>query len=149
MIPLPDKDFMSTAAVRQITDEDIVYSTIIESHPILEKFVDRFDLCSVQTGERFNKTEKRVAVKPTRPVLTSEDYSFLRKIADRIHNREENYEKNLSKKAKQRETKRIKKSATNKFELMVASMVIPVGSLADPNCFKDSTLRGFLSKDSP
>lgn len=142
MIPGPDKDLKSAVVVSQITDEDIVYSTLIESHPILEKLVDRFDLCSIQTGDRFNITEKRMAIKPYRPIPTIEELLLLRKIVDRILNRNENYERNENIVAKNKATKKHKKSPANTFKQMVEAMVVPRGSLADPNYFKDSTLRG-------
>lgn len=143
MIPKPDANLKSTAVGGHVTDEDIVYSTLLESHPILEKLVDRFDLCSVQTGERFMKTEKRMAVKPYRPIPTSEELLLLRKIVDRILNRKENYERNENIVAKNKATKKRKKSPANTFKQMVEAMVVPRGSLADPNYFTDSTHRGY------
>ena len=142
MNPISDEDLKSTTAVRQITDEDIAFSMLLESHPILEKLVDRFDLCSVQTGDRFNITEKRMAIKPYRHIPTSEELVFLRKFADRILNAVENYERNENIVAKNKATKKRKKSPANTFRQMVEAMVVPRGSLADPNYFKDSTLRG-------
>ena len=81
MIPIPDEDQKSTPAVNQITDEDIAFSTLLELHPIMESLVNRIDLCSIKTGERFIKTEKRLAVKNQQ---TSENYSMLLILAGQV-----------------------------------------------------------------
>ncbi len=48
MIPEPYEDLKSIFAVRQITDEAVAHSTLIESHPVLVSIVDRFDYVALQ-----------------------------------------------------------------------------------------------------
>jgi len=145
MNPEPDEDLNKMEGVKQITDEDIVYSTLLESHPNLESLVYKFDLCRVQTEDRFDKPEKRMAIKSIPPILTTEEYTLhINMTIDRILNSEENCEDNEIKGAKMKKTRRSKKKAAYKFKQMVRAMVAPRKSLADPNYFIDSTLRGNL-----
>lgn len=138
MIPKQGEDLKSRAKRRHITDEDIAYSTLIESYPSLESLMNRFDLCSVKTGDRFIKTENRVAVKPQHTATIGRDYSVIMILAAQILSPEEVYTKDEIIEAIKRETKVSKKEAAMKFDLMVDVGVIAGGSLGEPYSFHDS-----------
>ena len=139
MNPEPNGNLKSTTAERQITDEDVAYSTFIESHPILESFLDRFDLCSVITGDKFMKTEQRVPVKSHGKSRTSGDYTTLMILASQVLSPDENYTKDEIIDLLQRETKVSKKEAARRFKLMADSGVLVGGSLGEPYSIHDST----------
>jgi len=49
---------------RPPTDEEITYSRLVATNPLLEELVERFDLVSITTGERIRKVELREDIKP-------------------------------------------------------------------------------------
>lgn len=49
---------------RPPTDEEIAYSKLVAINPLLEEWVELFDLVSSTTGERIKKVELREDIKP-------------------------------------------------------------------------------------
>jgi hypothetical protein len=139
MNPKPDKEANSTAIRGQVSDEDIVFNAVLKSHPILERFVDSFDLCSVHTGDRFLKTEQRVTAKFRRKDRTNGDYTMSMILAYQILSTEEVYTKDDIINLIIKETKVSKKEAARKFKLMDDTGVLIGGSLGELYSFRAST----------
>lgn len=140
MIPLPDKDSMSSAIAVGVTDEDVAYGTLFESHPILESFVSKFDLVCVQTGERFSGTATKAVNTHQWPTVTGGYYTELVLLAYHILSPDEDYSKNDIIEAIRKETNLCKREAAKRFKMMVDSGVLTPGSLVGSHCMLDSTM---------
>lgn len=81
---------------RPPTDEEITYSKLVATNPLIEKLVNSLDLVSIKTGKRINKVELKKEFKPhpKQKVKAQEiDKPKLINLVQRVIERENSYNK--------------------------------------------------------
>lgn len=98
-IPTPElrvEPITSTTVERPPSDEEIIYSKLVSSNPLIEELVEILDLVSIKTGKRIRKVELREDIKPhPEPEVTPKeiDKPKLIALAQRVIEGENNYSK--------------------------------------------------------
>lgn len=89
-LPAPERRVQlitTTQTDRPGTDEEILYSKLVDTNPLLEELVERLGLVSITTGEKI----KKVDVKEETKLPIEPDKTKLIAIAHRVIERENSY----------------------------------------------------------
>lgn len=108
---------------RQPTDEDIIYSQMVEKNPAVSSLINLFDLVSTTTGERLIITEQRQEVQPQQEPIERKKQS-LADIVKKIIEPQNNYTKEAIIARLVEDTKAAIDRAENGFNLMLSQGLI-------------------------